>query len=191
MSAKNIVESVFSVPIAKRLWTANVDSLLPVTLQNFAIGAVLPAVLYMFRWGHRRGQGKFQKVFGSGSTKPRIVDITAVLTAAHTEFSTFDSVVKRRVLGDLLLCYLLENKGHQEGQNTEVQRVFPTHYMSSWIDLPYFSANLRFVPEMLVALLAQQSEEQFVKPSSSPTRFGVGAGFSDNILLKISVKVSA
>ena len=177
MNAKSIVESVFSVPIAKRVWTANVDSLLPVTLQNFAIGAVLPAVLYMFRWGHRRGQGKFQKVFGSGSTKPKIVDITAVLTAAQNEFSTFDSEVKRRVLGDLLLCYLLENKGHQEGQNTEVQRVFPTHYMSSWIDLPYSSAHLRFVPEMLVALLAQQTEEQFVKPSSSPTRFWVGPDF--------------
>jgi hypothetical protein len=105
MNAKGIVESVFSVPIAKRVWTANVDSLLPVTLQNFAIGAVMPAVLYMFRWGHRRGQGKFQKVFGAGSTKPKIVDITAVLTAAHTEFSTFDSEVKRRVLGDLLLSY--------------------------------------------------------------------------------------
>jgi len=188
MNAKSIVESVFSVPIAKRVWTANVDSLLPVTLQNFAIGAVLPAVLYMFRWGYRRGQGKFQKVFGSGSTKPKIVDITAVLTAAQKEFSTFDSEVRRRVLGDLLLCYLLENKGHQEGQNTEVQRVFPTHYMSSWIDLPYSSAHLRFVPEMVVALLAQQTEEQFVKPSSSPTRFGVGAGFSDNILLKIFSK---
>jgi hypothetical protein len=84
-----------------------------------------------------------------------------------------------------LLCHLLENKGHGEGQNAEVQRVFPTHYMSSWIDLPYTIANLRFVPEMLVALLAQQTEEQFVKTSVSSTRFSVNRGFQDNILLQI------
>src|SRR5215510_11888808 len=157
MSAKSIVESVFSVPIAKRVWTANVDSLIPVTPQNFAIGAVLPAVLYMFRWGQRRGSGRFQKVFGSGSTKPKIVDVAGVLATTHSEFSTFNTEVKRRVLGDLLLCSLLENKGHQEGQNTEVKRFFTTHYMSSWNDLPYTIAHLRFVPEMLVSLLAQQT----------------------------------
>ena len=185
MNAKNIVESVFSVPIAKRVWTANVDSLLPVTPQNFAIGAVLPAVLYMFRWGQRRGRGQFQKVFGSGLSKPTIGEVTAVLCHRQAEFASFDSEVKRGILGDLLLCYLLENKGHGEGQNAEVQRVFPTHYMSSWIDLPYTIANLRFVPEMLVALLAQQTEEQFVKTSASSTRFSVNRGFQDNILLQI------
>lgn len=185
MSAKSIVESVFSVPIAKRVWTANVDALLPVTPQNFAIGAVLPAVLYMFRWGHRRGRGQFQKVFGSETSKPTISEVTATLSKGHGEFVSFDSDVKRGIAGDLLLCYLLENKGHVEGQNAEVQRVFPTHYMSSWIDLPYTIANLRFVPEMLVALLARQADEQFVKPSTSPTRFSVGRGFYDNILLKI------
>src|SRR5271165_2248674 len=185
MNAKSIVESVFSVPIAKRVWTANVDSLLPVTPQNFAIGAVLPAVLYMFRRGQRRGRGKFQKVFGLGSSKPTIEEVTTVLSKRHLEFASFDSDVKRGILGDLLLCYLLENKGHEEGQNAEVQRVFPTHYMSSWIDLPYTIANLRFVPEMLVALLAQQTEEQFVKTSVSSTRFSVNRGFQDNILLQI------
>jgi hypothetical protein len=185
MNAKSIIESIFSVPIAKRLWTANVESLLPVTPQGFAIGAVLPAVLYMFRWGHRRGRGQFQKVFGKGLSKPAIDDVTAVLNKDHLEFASFDSEVKRGILGDLLLCYLLENKGHGEGQNAEVQRVFPTHYMSSWIDLPYTIANLRFVPEMLVALLAQQQEGQFVTPSTSRTRFSVNLGFQDNILLQI------
>jgi hypothetical protein len=57
--------------------------------------------------------------------------------------------------------------------------------MSSWIDLPYSVAHLRFVPEMLVALLAQQSDEPFVRPSSSKTRFSVCHGFEDNNLLKI------
>ena len=159
MSAKSVVESVFSVPMAKRLWTANVDALLPVTPQGFAIGPILPAVLYMFRWAHRRGRGRFQKAFRSDASKPTISDVTVALSKSNDAFVNFDSDVKRNILGDLLLCYLLENKGHVEGQNAEVQRVFPTHYMSSWIDLPYTIAHLRFVPETLVALLAQQTDE--------------------------------
>jgi len=40
-----------------------------------------------------------------------------------------------------------------------VQRVLPTHYFSSWIDLPESVAHLRFVPEMLVALLVDQRKD--------------------------------
>ncbi|UVT22059.1 MAG: hypothetical protein H8K03_09290 [Nitrospira sp.] len=185
MNAKSIVESVFSVPVAKRLWTANIDSLLPVTPQNFSVAAVLPAVLYMFRWGQRRGRGQFQKAFGSSLAKPTIKDVSSVLSKKQSDFVNFDSSVKNSILGDLLLCYLLENKKHENGHDAEIARVFPTHYMSSWIDLPYTIAHLRFVPEMLVALLAQQPDEQFVRPSSSPTRFSVSRGFQDNHLLQI------
>jgi|CXWL01.1.fsa_nt_gi hypothetical protein len=185
MNAKGVIESVFSVPIAKRLWTANIDSLLHVTPQNFSVAAVLPAVLYMFRWGQRRGRGQFQKAFGSSLAKPTIKDVTAVLSKRQSDFSNFDSSVKNSILGDLLLCYLLENKKHENGHDAEVARAFPAHYMSSWIDLPYSVAHLRFVPEMLVALLAQQSDEPFVRPSSSRTRFSVCLGFEDNNLLQI------
>ena len=185
MNAKSIVESVFSVPVAKRLWTGNIDSLLPVTPQYFSVAAVLPAVLYMFRWGQRRGRGQFQKAFGSDISKPTIKDVTAVLSKKDVDFANFDSPVKSSILRDMLLCYLLENKKHENGHDAEVARVFPTHYMSSWIDLPYSVAHLRFVPEMLVALLAQQSDEQFVRPSESATRFSVSRGFQDNHLLQI------
>lgn len=185
MNAKSAVEAVFSVPIAKRLWSANIESLLPVTPQNFSVAAVLPAVLYMFRWGQRRGRGQFVRAFGSNGAKPTIKDVTAALSDRQCDFVGFDSSVKKAILGDLLLCYLLENKKHENGHDAEIARVFPTHYMSSWIDLPYVIAHLRFVPEMLVSLLAQQPDEPFVQPSSTQTRFSVRRGFQDNNLLQI------
>ncbi len=77
MNAKSAVEAVFSVPIAKRLWSANIESLLPVTPQNFSVAAVLPAVLYMFRWGQRRGGWQTQQsLFPNGARSPGL--------AAHT-----------------------------------------------------------------------------------------------------------
>lgn len=34
-------------------------SSLPFTPQHFEIGGLLPYMLYMARWGHRRGRGNF------------------------------------------------------------------------------------------------------------------------------------
>ncbi len=186
MSARNIVEAVFSKPVASQILTANTLTILPLTPQDFSIGAVLPAVLYMFRWGHRRGQGRFMQEFGPGKLKPTIQYVAGKLTHENNDFVSFDSETKKNILGDLLLCYALENKAHKEGQKTEVYRVFPTHYMSSWIDLPYTIANLRFVPEMLTALLAEQPDERLLKPTvGNSRRFSVAQGFDQNILLKI------
>jgi hypothetical protein len=57
--------------------------------------------------------------------------------------------------------------------------------MSSWIDLPDGVANLRYVPEMIVALLADQDGAE-VAPNIDvdKTWFAVGRGFEDNVLLK-------
>lgn len=185
MNAKKIVEEVFSRPIAEMIWTSNTYTILPVTPQNFSVGAVLPAVLYMFRWGHRRGNGRFMQEFGTLNEKPKLFYIAGKLTHNNADFVGFNTEVEKSILGDLLLCYALENKGHKEGHREEVQRVFPTHYMSSWIDLPYRLANLRFVPEMIVALLAEQPEERNVRASAQSRRFSVASGLESNLLLKI------
>ena len=113
MSAKSAIESVFSVPIAKRLWTANMDSLLPVTPQNFSVAAVLPAVLYMFRWGQRRGRGQFEKAFSSNLAKPTIKDVTAVLCKKQSDFQNFDSSVKSSILGLVTLLSAREQKARE------------------------------------------------------------------------------
>src|SRR5580658_1576003 len=39
------------------------------------------------------------------------------------------------------------------------KRVAPAHYMASWIDLPVSVTHLRYVPEMIVAMLAEQTGE--------------------------------
>ena len=54
-TAKTVVEQVLSDKTTKKLWTSIYQPALPFTPQSFSLGAVLPAVFYMFRRGHRRG----------------------------------------------------------------------------------------------------------------------------------------
>ncbi len=66
-----------------------------------------------------------------------------------------------------------------------MQRIAPTHYLASWIDLPYSVAHLRFVPEMIVAMLANRRTGDYVTPSDETdrTRFPVVNRYEDNPLL--------
>ena len=84
------------------------------------------------------------------------------------------------ILGDALLCYCVENVRHQEGRDKPVSRVFPTHFFSSWIDLPRSVANLRMVPELLVHLLSAYSESW--QPSQP---YAINQGIAKNRLLSL------
>ncbi len=189
MNAKEVFESVLTVPTVKKLWTANYDSAIPFTIQDFDIGSVLPAILYMFRWGHRRGKGKFIEAYGNKNDKKSIATINGIsdiLCAKEKEFNGFNSDSTQAILGDMLLASCLENKNHQIGRDQKVQRAFPTHYLASWIDLPDDVANLRLVPEMLVAILLHQEEGEFIHGISRKNYFEVGCGFDGhNILLSL------
>lgn len=185
MSAKAAVEEVFTKPLADLIWTANTLTIYPVTLQNFSVGSLLPAVFYMFRRGHRRGKGRFLEEFSPDpKTRPNIFFVALRLSQEANAFEGFESTVARDILGDLLLCDALENKGHSEGHGTEVHRAFPVHFFTSWLDLPQSVAHLRFVPEMLVALLANQSSGRFVTPNANGD-FSVGCAPEQNLLLRI------
>jgi hypothetical protein len=85
----------------------------------------------------------------------------------------------------LLLAYCLENKAHRVGRDERVQRVFPTHYFSTWIDLPKEIANLRNVPEMIVALLAHQDTGQSLKPGAGTGHYQIGDDLDRNLLLSL------
>ena len=78
-AARNIVEESLTKQRADALWTANYLPVLPITPQDFDVGALLPAMLYLARWGHRRGIGKFIATFGQqeGKTQklPTIADV--------------------------------------------------------------------------------------------------------------------
>ena len=170
--ARTIVRDVLSVRMADDIWSARYDKALPITFNSFALSAILPAVLYMFRFGHRRGQGAFLETFAPTGESPRdrkrmaTVERVAEKLASRDDLIGFDREVEKAILGDLLLCFTLENIRHGLGRDKQIQRVAPAHYMASWVDLPERVADLRFVPEMIVAMLANQKGE-FIEPTSS------------------------
>ena len=190
---RKIVEDALSPDLVEEIWTGNYDKVLPVALQQFEISAVLPVVFYMFRYGHRRGAGRFLATYGppAGTTAQKrrqtTVNRIAATLAANDDLAGFDGDVERAILGDLLLCYCLENVRHGLGRDQQVQRVAPTHYFASWIDLPWNVSNLRYVPEMIVAMLANRRKGDYVTRSETTdpvTSFSVGNGYEDNVLLR-------
>ena len=190
-SARHIVRDVIPRRMADEIWSARYDKALPITFNDFDLSAVLPAVFYMFRFGRRRGRGEFLKTFApdGGSVPERrraaTVERVARALAANPHIDGFDGDVEQAILGDLLLCFCLENSRHDLGRDKQVQRVAPAHYMASWIDLPTSVANLRFVPEMIVAMLANQKGE-YVESGDAGGRtwFAVARGHEENLLLR-------
>ncbi|MCY4236975.1 MAG: hypothetical protein OXC93_01225 [Rhodospirillaceae bacterium] len=188
--ARAIVTNVLPRRMADDIWSARYDKVLPITFNEFELSAVLPAVFYMFRFGQRRGRGKFLETFapegGPARERRRMTTIKRVAEnlAANPDLKGFDGIVEKAILGDLLLGFSLENSRHDLGQDKQLQRVAPAHYMASWVDLPESSANLRFVPEMIVAMLADQFGEH-VEPTNNgkQTRFPVAGTHKENLLL--------
>ena len=58
-SARKLVEEVLSPGVTREIWSGNYHKALPVSIAEFELSAVLPAVFYMFRFGQRRGGGNF------------------------------------------------------------------------------------------------------------------------------------
>lgn len=182
-TARGIVDEVFGQGMTREIWTGNYNKVLPISIQDFDLSAVLPAMFYMFRFGSRRGRGKFLETFGVGGTVT--IDRVAVALADTEWFEGFAGPTERAILGDLLLAFCLENRKRALGRQEQVQRVAPAHYMASWVDLPNVVVNLRFVPEMIVALLANQEGDQVQQNREGDrTWFAVGRGFENNVLLK-------
>ena len=179
--------------MTRDVWTSSYDKVLPVKVQDFDLSAVLPAVFYMFRFGHRRGKGRFLEKFGgvggTAAQRRRSITVDAIASSLvdrrDGDLLGFNDHPERAILGDLLLCHCLENVRNTLGRTKQVQRVAPTHYLSSWVDLPDDIANLRAVPEMVVAMLADQRKHPQVMQSGNKkkTRFPVGGDIHDNVLL--------
>src|SRR4029453_3378368 len=101
-----------------------------------------------FRFGHRRGKGRFLEVFAgdAGPAKARrraaTIERVASTLADTTSLEGFRGDTEQAILGDLLLCFCLENAKRALGRREQIQRVAPAHYMASWVDLPTDVANL-------------------------------------------------
>jgi len=188
-TVKTIVEDALGPQRARALWTANYYPALPIAPQAFEIGALLPAMLYMARFGHRRGRGRFVETFGKqrdGTTTPPTIATVAdgLRSRPESGLDGFDDGLGGTVLGDLLLAWCLENRKHAEGHSEQVQRIYPTHYLASWVDLPTLVVHLRGVPEFLTALLAHQDTGEWIAPKGRG-RFPVGVPHGDNHLLAL------
>ena len=188
---REIIDEVLGRGMTNEVWSGNYHKVLPKTLQEFELSAVLPAVFYMFRFGERRGTGKFLETFGrlAGNSsrerrKAATVKRIASTLSESENFLGFEDEVSKAILGDLLLCFCLENIKHALGREEQVQRVAPTHYMASWVDLPDKVTHLRHVPEMVVAMLAdQQGEHVKMSEKNKLTWFPVGRDYEKNALL--------
>jgi hypothetical protein len=192
VTVRAIVDDVLGRAMTREVWTGNYDKVLPLSVQDFDLTAVLPAVFYMFRFGHRRGKGRFLERFGAGGGTMRekkqvaTIDRVAATLAAAPAFAGFNGETEQAILGDLLLSFCLENANRALGRKEPVLRVTPAHYMASWVDLPESVSHLRFVPEMLVAILAnQQGSCVEQNRDGDTTRFAVGRGFEENVLLRV------
>lgn len=191
-TARAIVDEVLGRAMTKAIWTGNYDKVLPISLHLFDLTAVLPAVFYMFRYGHRRGTGRFLSAFGGESIAKRqkkqtaTIERVAIVLGEGDAFADFTDETTLAILGDLLLSFCLENTNKALGRKEPVLRVAPAHYMASWVDLPSPVVHLRYVPEMLVAMLADQ-QGSYVEQNHDGDRtwFAVGRGFEDNLLLKV------
>ena len=142
-TARAIVDEVLGRGMTREIWTGNYEKALPISVQDFDLSAVLPAVFYMFRFGQRRGKGKFLETFGVGHGNREGAeaggnDRTSSDQTRREQASSRGLTARlgQAILGDLLLCFCLENAKRALGRKEQVQRVAPAHYMSSWVDLP-------------------------------------------------------
>lgn len=189
-TARALAEDVLPKDMIKEIWSGNYFKALPISVLDFELSAVLPAVFYMFRFGRRRGSGEFLNTFGDGGTtaqrrRAATVERIAERLADAEALHGFKGDVERAILGDLLLCFCVENTRRELGRDKQIQRVAPAHYMASWVDVPHSVVHLRYVPEMIVAMLANQRGAD-VRSSTEEdrTRFPVGLGYEDNLLLR-------
>ena len=190
--ARKIVENVLSPNMARDIWSARYEYALPISSNAFELSAVLPAVLYMFRFGQRRGRGQFlDTIVPDGGTRPQrrrkaTVERVGRMLASSPDLRGFEGEVEQAVLGDLLLCFCVENANRREGRDQQIQRVAPAHYYASWVDLPESATALRNVPETIVAVLAAQSGDSVEPTEAGSSRTGwfpVAHKFENNTLL--------
>lgn len=137
-TAKTIADEVLTPARVRELWTANYLPALPFTPQNFDIGTLLPAMLYMARWGQRRGKGAFKEAFGSkinGKAEPPTIENVAsgLLAKQAGVFDGFGDPYAQSLLADLLLTYSLENKGHEDTTSRCNACSPPTTWRAGWI----------------------------------------------------------
>ena len=119
--SRSAVEEVLGLENTRLLWTGNYEKVLPISIQIFDLSAILPAVFYMFRFGWQRGNGRFLATFAAGETGKEVtIEQVAAKLSQGSAFVGFDSDVGQAILGDLLLCFCLENGRRAPGRREKM-----------------------------------------------------------------------
>jgi len=183
---RKLVEDVLTPTLTAAIWTRNCEFFFPAVQQDFQLGAVLPIVLYAFRWGRRRGLGRFVKTFAKPEAKQATVsDVAQVLVSSKEWFDVSKSPAGNQILADLLLAYCLQNKKKEQGHQEKVLRVYCTHYYSTWLDLPQKASDVRLVPETVLAMLVQPDQGRWLKASTKKSHFPMAVNAKENCLLSL------
>lgn len=181
MSYRRLAIDALSASTVRRLWTVNYDPVLAVQPQDFSVGAILPALFYLFRWGVRRGHGRFVSTFSAGAGGPVGADDIAAKLMQHAAVQV-TGLAGPAILGDMVLAHCLEARKHSVARSEPIIRAYPTHYLASWLDLPVKYSNLRYVPDALVAVLSHPPGN--IGLSKDATRMLGAQALHDNALLR-------
>lgn len=179
---RQVMEDVFGVAMVKQLWTAMYTPAIPAMFGSFPIGGVIPAIMYLARWGHRRGNGRFFETYQC-QERTRVTAADVVGKLRDAEQIVVDGPAGEAILADLLIGHCFATKNGEAKRDTPILRAYPVHYLSSWLTI---DETLRNVPELLTALLANQPQGDTIGTSTDKGRghFMVGGGFDNNLLLR-------
>ena len=151
-SARAIVRNVLPRQMADDIWSGQYDKVLPITFNEFELsGCTAGNVLHVSIRSAPRQRPVSQDVCAGGRQRQGTqADDDGKArrreSGCQCRLGRFDGTVEQTILGDLLLGFSLENIRHDLGQDKQLQRVAPAHYMASWIDLlrvPHTSATYR------------------------------------------------
>ena len=187
-AARAIVDEVFGRGMTREIWTGNYEEVLPVSVQDFDLGAILPAVFYMFRFGGRRGKGRFVEQFGEGTGAQGQAPRPSNGYHRRSLMGNTSRALETRLRGPSWATCSFATAWRIAAAPWEgTSRSNASHrlitWQAGWICQEKRS-DLRYVPEMVVALLADQ-EGEFVDqtPEGERSWFAVGRGFDRNVLL--------
>lgn len=166
----------------------------PLTLvdyNNFRMHEVLSGLMYVMRFGRRRGTGNWSRVFASsaapdGSRRPplpTVLEVASVLARDCDLLKGFDTAEGQSILADWLATSVVTTKNDTGDVSDQVQWVLPLHYFACWVDLPVHFNHMRGVPELLAGMLADASPG-VLQPGDGGA-FKVAAAPSDNVLLRV------
>ncbi|MDA8205677.1 MAG: hypothetical protein M0Z36_06385, partial [Thermaerobacter sp.] len=173
-----ILEDVLSRAMVRELWTAHYDPVFPMQPGDFSVGTLLPALLFLMRRGEARGRGRFVETYGKGERRATADGVAERLSwrpdvVVHVEAGA-------AILGDVILAHCLEAVNHSASRQSPIDRAYPSHYFSSWLDLSQAYAHMRYVPDALATILGRPDS---ARDAMMPSPFSVGS-VRDNLLLK-------